>query len=150
MPNFFINILDKNNLTKLGQVNLLIEVTKRLGYVPHSFKIFIFCFQQPMGLVHTGIGPSLASVRLDLNGDLLPPNSINFIAENTNTSKTIPGGTGQIGFKYMFAHQFIFTQRLVRSIQILIKSLVIWNKVSISIQINSFEKIHENITSNYF
>lgn len=58
-------------------------------------------------LMYAGAGPSWATVRVNLNGDLLPPSSLNFIPENTSQSKTMIGGAGQVGFEYMLPNRFM-------------------------------------------
>jgi outer membrane protein W len=57
-------------------------------------------------LIYGGAGPSWATVRIDLNGDVLPPSSLTFTPVNTSKSQTILGGAAQIGFEYMLPNRF--------------------------------------------
>lgn len=57
-------------------------------------------------LTYIGAGPAWATVRADLNGDILPPNSLTFVPVNTSQSATILGGAGQVGFEYMLPNRF--------------------------------------------
>lgn len=58
-------------------------------------------------LMYAGAGPTWATARVDLNGDLLPPGTLTFIPENMSHSKTILGGGGQVGFEYMLPNRFM-------------------------------------------
>lgn len=57
-------------------------------------------------LTYVGAGPAWATVRADLNGDVLPPSSLTFVPVNTSQSATILGGAGQVGFEYMLPNRF--------------------------------------------
>lgn len=63
-------------------------------------------YQFGQWLMYAGAGPSWATVRTNLNGDVLPPSSLIFIPENLSQSKTMIGGAGQVGFQYMLPNRF--------------------------------------------
>ncbi len=58
-------------------------------------------------LMHAGVGPGWATVEVNLNGQLLPPNTLTFIPENTSQTKTIIGGAAQVGFEYSLPNRFM-------------------------------------------
>lgn len=63
-------------------------------------------YQFNQWLAYAGIGPSWATVQMNLNGDNLPPSSLIFIPENLKSSKTMIGGAAQVGFTYMLPNRF--------------------------------------------
>lgn len=58
-------------------------------------------------LMYAGVGPGWATVEVNLNGDLLPPNSLSFLPENISQTKTIVGGAAQVGFEYSLPNRFM-------------------------------------------
>ena len=58
-------------------------------------------------MVYGGVGPSINTVSVELNGDMLPPTSFNFIPANITKNKTLWGGAGQVGFEYMLPNRFM-------------------------------------------
>ena len=79
----------------------------RTNFIEDYYFLFSGACQFNQWLVYAGIGPSLAKVRVNLNGDVLPPSSLTFIPENTSKSKNILGGAGQIGFEYMLPYRIM-------------------------------------------
>lgn len=79
----------------------------RTKFIQDFYFLASGAYQFNQWLVYAGVGPSLATVRVNLNGDVLPPNSLTFIPENMSSSKSILGGAGQVGFEYMLPNRFM-------------------------------------------
>ena len=79
----------------------------RTKFIQDFYFLFSGAYQFNQWLMYAGAGPSWATVQVNLNGDVLPPSSLNFIPENISQSKTIIGGAGQVGFEYMLPNRFM-------------------------------------------
>lgn len=78
----------------------------RTKFVQDFYLLATGAYQFDHWLVYAGAGPTWSTVRVDLNGQVLPVNNVNFVPVNLSQSKTIIGGGGQIGFEYMLPHCF--------------------------------------------
>ena len=73
-----------------------------------NFNLFLSGgYQFNQWLMYAGVGPGWGNVKLDLNGDVLPASSLVFTQVNISQSKTMIGGSGQLGFEYMLPKGFM-------------------------------------------
>ena len=73
-----------------------------------NFNLFLSGgYQFNQWLLYAAGGPSWANVKVNLNGDVLPADSVVFTPVNVSHSKTIIGGAAQVGFEYMLPMRFM-------------------------------------------
>lgn len=78
----------------------------RTKFVQDFYLLAVGAYQFENWLVYAGAGPTWSTVRVDLNGQVLPVSAVNFLPVNISQSKTMIGGGGQVGFEYMLPHCF--------------------------------------------